>query len=156
MPTVIRFNSDGMRPFAMMLERFGENLQDAEQAFDKMADHASVVFRGQFETQGRRLGNSKWAPLSPKYAAQKARAFPGMPLLVATGDLRKSLAFRPFGIDEITSKGMTLGTAVPYASYHQRGTPRMPQRKLVGRLSAQDTRAMSTILHEHIVKGVRA
>lgn len=153
MPAVIRFAGDGFRPFALSLERFGQNIQDADQAFDRMADFAARVFAAQFETAGSRMG-SKWAPLSPKYAKQKARAFPGQPLMVATGDLRKSLAFRPLGIEEITSSKMVIGTAIPYAAYHQAGAGRLPQRKLIGRLNPQDTKAMSKILHDHIVKGV--
>lgn len=45
--------------------------------------------RLQFESEGA-WGGEEWAPLSPAYAAAKARRYPGKRILVATGDLRRA------------------------------------------------------------------
>lgn len=84
-----------------------------------------------FDTQGGDVGG--WKPLSPAYAAWKARRYPGMPILVATGELRHSLVDEGgFGaIEEVSSMGLTYGTQVPYARYHQFGTGRMPARPVL-------------------------
>ena len=152
MPISLQFNAAGFERFTATLARFSDNISDAEPAFQKMADFAGTIFAAQFATRGARMG-TKWAPLSPNYAPIKERKYPGMPLMVATGDLRSSLAARPFGIDEVTSKGMVVGTGVPYAKYHQTGGGNLPARPLIGRINPSDRARMVKILQAHIVKG---
>jgi phage gpG-like protein len=71
-----------------------------------------------------------WAPLSPAYAAWKAKHYPGTGLLVRSGALKASLAGpeAPQAIFRPTTTSLTIGTSVPYGLPHQTGTSRMPQR----------------------------
>lgn len=83
-----------------------------------------------FKAQGRR---SKWAPLTPAYAAYKSRVRPGRPLLVFDGDLRASLTGnnkRKGWLYNARSRRLVMGSKVPYAQYHQDGTSRMVARPL--------------------------
>ncbi len=81
----------------------------------------------QFATEGG-LGRP-WPPLSPVYAAWKAKHFPGQPILVRTGRLRASLTGRNADTVEVQEPQLLrIGTRVPYARFHQTGTSRMPPR----------------------------
>jgi hypothetical protein len=55
------------------------------------------------------------------------------PLLFRTGRLASSLLNRsdPEAVYKLDKKNLILGTGVPYALYHQTGTPKLPQRKVV-------------------------
>jgi phage gpG-like protein len=70
-----------------------------------------------------------WAPLSPAYAAWKAKRYPGKSILRRTDRLYESLTQRsPDTVWEITPRTIRFGTRVPYWKYHQTGTRRMPAR----------------------------
>ncbi|MGL3805849.1 phage virion morphogenesis protein [Paeniglutamicibacter sp. R2-26] len=148
----LRFAGDGFNPFINVLTRFEDHVQDAEPVFEAMADHVATMNQRQFDAQGSYYGGA-WSPLSPKYAAWKAAKRPGRPILVFDGLLRESLTQRPFGVDEITSKSMTVGTGIDYARYHQDGTDTMPARELLGRPTREDTKMWAKMMHEFIVKG---
>lgn len=78
-----------------------------------------------------------WDSLSKNYAAEKAKKYPGMGTLVASGKLFNSLV-RKFegetddGVAILTSKKMSYGTKLPYAKYHMFGTKNMPARPFMG------------------------
>lgn len=150
--TTVVFKFDGMEAFALTLARFRDNIEDAEPAFEAMADHQATVNTQQFNTRGS-YGSGGWAPLSPAYAAWKTKNHPGKPLMELTGELRESLTQRPFGIDSIQRDGMIIGTQISYASYHQHGTPNMPARPLFGTPQSADTKMFAKILQSWIVKG---
>lgn len=88
-----------------------------------------------------------WAPLSTKrrkdkhgreipgtsYAEIKRKKYPGMPMLVARGDMIQSFWGGPNHVFEQTAMGMKWGTTNPLAGYHQRGheTPTfLPTRRM--------------------------
>lgn len=85
-----------------------------------------------FATRGGRIGE-RWAPLSRPYAARKARVFPGQPILRATDAMFRSftVAGAENAVEEIDAQSLTYGSRDPKARYHQDGTPRMPQRKIL-------------------------
>ncbi len=64
-------------------------------------------------------------------STQKRRGA-GAPLLVSQGDLRQSLDRAGAAhVIQVTEDGVTEGTANPVARFHQDGTPKMPQRKIL-------------------------
>jgi phage gpG-like protein len=74
-----------------------------------------------------------WEPLSPTYAAWKAKHFPNTTILVREGRLRESVRWDgaqlgPDGVFLPSPQSVVVGTNVPYGRYHQRGTDRMPAR----------------------------
>jgi hypothetical protein len=83
--------------------------------------------REQFESEGRFFGDS-WAPLSADYLAWKQRVYPGKPILIATGALRKAASFPT---REATGSTLILRINDPKAPWHQEGTSRMPARPIL-------------------------
>jgi phage gpG-like protein len=85
-----------------------------------------------------------WAPLkrprnrprerrARKQAARQGRTAAADKVLVDTGLLMMSVtAAGPGGVVAIAPTSVTVGTTVPYAGYHQRGTRRMVARPFLG------------------------
>lgn len=94
-----------------------------------------ATVRGLMYEQTRRVFDAqglptRWPALSPRYAAWKARRFPGRGILVLTGDLVDSLTTEGSrGIFAVTPKGFTYGSTLPYFPAHQQGTRNMPRRR---------------------------
>lgn len=79
-------------------------------------------------------GGQAWPPLRPSTINKKGHAT----ILVETGKLKASLTGRTGdSIREVVDEGpgragLSFGTDVPYAHFHQDGTLRIPQREHVG------------------------
>lgn len=88
-----------------------------------------------FAKQQPRGVGDRWPPLSFKYRAWKETHFPGKPILVRTGLLRKSMTIKGAlgNIFTISKVGARFGTNVPYGIYHDEGGI-FPQRQGRGRL----------------------
>jgi phage gpG-like protein len=150
--SVLSFDSAGAEPVSLMLERWQHNLGDATPAFEAMAQYqVKTINARQFREEGS-VETGKWAPLSPLYGRWKARVRPGRKIMVFDGDLKTSLTVPGQGIYIVRNNMMTVGTAVPYAIYHQKGTPTMPARPLLGAHRQRDTRRFAKILQRWIVE----
>ena len=150
--SVLSFDSAGAQPISLMLERWQHNLGDATPAFEAMAEYqTTVVNKRQFDQLGS-AETGKWAPLSPLYGRWKARVRPGQPLMVFDGDLREDMTVPNKGVYYITPTSMTVGSDLHYAKYHQKGTPMMPARPLLGKPRKADTRHFGKILQRWIVE----
>ena len=82
-----------------------------------------------FQTEGELSRRAGWPSLSPRYAAWKARHFPGTLILERTRRLRNSLSFSGLGgsdmLLEARPTSLRLGTKVPYARFHTWDRPFM-------------------------------
>lgn len=110
------------------------------EAMDNAAKDFRIVFQwaraelakansANFSSSGLPVGG--WSPLKPKYAAWKARNFPGAPIMVQTGSLRRDLTTLRGPASDIRRKRATFGTSIEYAKFHQYGTTRMAKRQIV-------------------------
>lgn len=77
-----------------------------------------------------------FVPLSPKYKRWKDRHYPGKKIMQLTGRLMNSLTAENQADSQDTVRIIAkdyaeLGTLVPYAHRHQKGTFGMPRRKVV-------------------------
>lgn len=124
------FAVEGETQVDRTLTRMADDLDDLRPVWNKLADRFAQVERRQFDTEGG-FGSGGWPALSPAYAAWKSANYPGAPILVRTGELRRGLTERPFGIEVIVPKSMTLGSGLEYGRYHQRGGDNLPQRRPV-------------------------
>ena len=101
----------------------------------KVAPWFFGLMQEQFATEGAGVGG--WVPLSPRYAAWKAKRYPGKTILRRTDRLMKSLTWTgaqlatPAGIALMTQDGATFGSSVHYGRFHQRGTRTMRQRRIL-------------------------
>jgi phage gpG-like protein len=130
MGTRFTLTFDGDTQVDRTLARIQHQVEDARPVWADIASRFVRLEQRQFASHGA-AASGGWAPLSPAYAAQKAKRYPGQPILVATGALRDSLTRRPLGIEVLEAKAMTIGSGVDHGKYHQNGTDRMPQRRPV-------------------------
>jgi phage gpG-like protein len=119
---------------ALAFERAGAALEKAgEHVFPKLIPVFEAELSGQFNAQGKGPNRGAWAALSSDYASWKSQHYPGKPILEATGKMKAALtqSSSPFAERSYSESGMNFGTQnVPYASYHQLGTGRMPDRPI--------------------------
>lgn len=148
----LELQGSGFAPLALMLDRFSENVVDGRDIFDAMADAFASTQEQNFKSSGAVYGG--WAPLSPRYAAWKAAAYPGAPILTREGHLRRSLTQRPLGVEDIAARRMVIGTDISYAGYHQKGTSKMPARPMINPPTGQELREYGSILHRFAFEGV--
>ncbi len=112
-------------------ERAGDELKDFQKhIFDKLPP----IFEAEMERQidaGGGGPSGPFEPLTDAYAKWKEQAFPGNPILVASGKLREGLTNSSsiYATRSTDAETFNFGTQdVPYASYHQVGTSHMPAR----------------------------
>lgn len=118
--------------FAAAFERAGDNLKDFGQyVFPRVIDVLQAAEKDQFEASGKGPMIGNWKALSTNYAKWKEANYPGKPLLELTGKLKGALTRRnsAYAVRDYSASMMNFGTVnVPWASYHQTGTPFMPAR----------------------------
>lgn len=122
-----------------------------DQPFTMIADDFFQSMGNTFQAEGAFEGRPRWLDLSPAYAKWKARHYPGRKILELSGRLGRSLSVKG-GEDNILSMTpleLTMGTRVPYAKYHQTGTPRMPMRKIIELTQEQKLRWVH-IIHQYL------
>lgn len=145
------FTIEGETQIDRTLARFADNVGDARTLWDKLATRFASVERRQFASEGG-YGSGGWPALSPKYAAWKARHYPGKPILEREGNLRASLTERPFGVEVIEAGFMVLGSGIDYGRYHQAGGGRLPQRRPV-ELPESERRTWIRLIQRYVVTG---
>lgn len=151
----LSFNVAGDQQVLRTFSRWAEGVQDLSPAFERIADDFSKLSAEQFESEGAE-GSGGWAPLSPRYAAWKAKRYPGAKILEREGWLKGALAGdNEYRIREIGKTELALGAKLPYALYHQTGTRRMPARPPI-QLTDADKRRWSKIVHEYLLELARS
>jgi len=107
---------------------------DFTPVWNHIADDYDDMMQTAFDHQGAYEGNPAWAPLSPKYAAWKARHYPGAKILFRTGALLHALTGGAGHIRSIKPLELRIGGALHVGRWdlgglHQTGTRHMPARK---------------------------
>lgn len=126
-----------------------EAAQDMRPAFEEVAEEFLRAERRQFASEGG-FGSGGWAPLSPPYAAWKARHYPGKPILRRTDELFRSLTQGP-AVRVITPTLLRLGSDVAHGPPHQLGKG-VPRRRPV-ELPESTRRTMVKILQRFAITG---
>ncbi len=125
-----------VQKMAVAFERAGEEFTAAnfgERVFPKLIPVFEKELKEQFAAEGEGPNRGAWKALSPGYAAWKERVYPGQPKLVATGRMREALTSEgsPFAMRVYSGAQFNFGTqGVEYASFHQTGAGKMPDRPL--------------------------
>lgn len=116
---------------AVAFERTGDDLSDfGATIFPKLSPIFEAEMEKQFDSEGSGQSGA-WAQLSLGYEAWKSANYPGNPILQLTGAMMAGLtsSSSPFATRQFGGDVFEFGTAgVPYASFHQLGTERMPSR----------------------------
>jgi phage gpG-like protein len=133
-----------------VLARMQGRAHDARPALEAMGDVIALNLRRQFAGEASPVGG-RWAPLSPAYGRWKHKHHPGKKILHLTGAMETDYTSRPFGIEKLSGTTLEIGSALPYAAFHQAGTDNMPARRL--ELNEDAKRQMVKILTRFIVEG---
>lgn len=149
---MLKLTVDGQSVLLRALDQVERDTQDWREAWDDCELLFHQIEARQFGSQGSR-GGSPWKPLSEAYGRWKALKHPGKPLLVLSGDLKASLIGRSAdSIHDAQKESLTLGSSLPYATAHQRGTKRMPARPPIiittsdmGQFARRMTKRMETV-----------
>lgn len=100
---------------------------------DLCANNAVVEFKvNAFDNHG--LNGQKWAPNKVQTGRQQ---------LVDTSRMRNSIR-----VLKRAAHSRTVGTDVPYAEFHNKGTAHLPQRKFIGRSKELEAKNKALILRE--------
>lgn len=161
------FEVSGEVQIARTFSRFADGVEDISDPLEEIADDFFDVEQRLFDSEGATGEHGAWTPLSPRYAAFKARAFPGRKILVAENRMRQSLVTRTGdSVREIEPLELRLGTRIrsprggfPYPAAHQTGTSRMPRRRPID-IAEGDKRNWTRMVQRYLVglsrAGVRA
>jgi phage gpG-like protein len=148
----LSFQVDGALQLERFLDILADDVDNFKDAFKEMADDFRETEENIFNSSGAFEGNSAWAPLKPGYASLKALKVGNKPILTYKGDLRKSLSTRGSGhVERITKDTLEIGTRDKKAIFHQRGTRKMAQRKVVD-LTDPQKRRWVRIAHTEIFR----
>jgi phage gpG-like protein len=111
------------------IARFADGVTDYRPIWPVIEDDFYAQEKDQFKTEGAE-GGEHWKELSAIYEGWKEVHFPGKPILQRTGDLYASLTSGTDAnaVKREERKTLTLGSRIPYAIYHQKGTEKMPAR----------------------------
>ena len=123
-------------------------LRDLTPAWHAILDDLDTVEAKWFDTEG----GGSWRPLSPRYAAWKAKHYPGRPLLVREGFLRDALTNRGgrFRTEAIREHDARVSVHLPYAGEHQRGTATLPARPVIG-INDQDRQRWVRLIRRFVM-----
>lgn len=134
------------------IARFAESVADYRPIWPVIEDDFYAQVADQFKTEGAE-GGDKWAPLTAEYAGWKEAHYPGRPILERTGDLMRSLTSPndPNAVRIEERKALTLGSRIPYAIYHQRGTSKMAARPEI-QLPEAFKRSVMHHIHAYLVQ----
>ena len=120
-------NEEEVRLLELQFSDWIDKTEDLSPVFDDLDREYEQEVRKQFQTQGAHSGHP-WPRLSDSTKKQRARLGYGAdgPILVRTGDLKKSLTERGDinAIRVVTPRMWVYGTTIPYAIFHQSTAPR--------------------------------
>lgn len=116
----------GDKEAVIRFERGQRRLTNMKPALENVADDIMRVIRATFTSQGRRYGGS-WEYLDRETVRDKAREGKDPRILIASQRLMDSWTKRDHDDQRlrVTTRSITLDSAVPYAEVHQEGDEEM-------------------------------
>jgi len=144
----LSIKGDGRRQIERELTRISGRVKDFRPAWRGVIGALEDEMRARFDAEGAQGGESPWPPLSAAYAARKERVYGRQPILVQTGRMRESFQGGGDAIRDAGRMSLRYGTSVPYATFHQSGTSRMPPRPPLI-LSERGVREVVRVMQRH-------
>lgn len=159
MPARIVTEVDGQKQFDRTFQRFDENLKDLTPIGDDMRDAFWEIEQEQFQSEGAKGGSGRWAPLSPAYEKQKINRYGTFAIiagvLIATSEMYFSLTRQTdHTVYQKDSRGITIGTDLARARYHQQGGKNLPKREPIS-FSSQQQRYFMKQVQKALVREIR-
>jgi len=144
--TNIVYQVKGIDRVKKALNRIRAKVKNLKGAWPQIRDEFYRIEQKRFDSQNK----GRWKPLSPRYASWKEANHPGKPIMVLTGDLKRTLTSLTSGsIYNPTPNSLTLGTSKKYALTHQHGRGKIPARPLIALISS-DLNRFKTIMKSYL------
>lgn len=144
-------------PIRNDIQALTQRTRKATSAFNDVANVIADRQKAWFATGG----GGTWAPRQEPYHRWMRKKFPKRKVMHGPDrkdrrglQLRDDLTRRNngrFGIENISSQGITVGTDLPYAQLHQDGSGNLPKRVVMPPLDTVTERKIVRILQAHIV-----
>jgi len=148
--TRLTFDVDGERQVSRAFTAMEADVRDMSEPLGAIGRLIREAIGEQFGSEGAR-GGAPWQPLSPQYEAWKEAHYPGRPLLVQTGAMRREMlgesAFRVTPERLVYEPSTASATHPEIAGYHQRGSSPNPARRMVD-LTPEDRRGFEREVHD--------
>lgn len=142
----------GFRQLQLQLVQIAERAGDPRPVLERIAEE----FRDDQRANFTRGGRPKWKPLSPEYAARKARRGTGGGIGVYTGGLLDSLTKQgdEYHLEKIRPDELQVGTRNPVANLFngKHTVHKQPKRKLVS-LTPSRRREYLEMVQDYLVTG---
>jgi len=154
-PVKFSFEVDGKVEFKRSFNRFEKQIDDLRFVWDSVYRWFLERNREQFAKEGSTGESGAWQPLSRRYAEWKQKHFPFKKILRRTDRLYRSLIAK--GDENVFNpqpQFVELGTVVPYAVFHQRGTKKMPARPLIS-WTEKDRVKLMKVIQKELVAAIR-
>jgi len=136
------------------LNALRDALRDLRPAWPSVLVYLRKATQQTFATQGGRIGE-QWTELSTGYAKEKAKVWPGQPILRASDAMFNSLVGQTGdSVAEMQRDSFAYGTRDRKAKYHQRGTSRMPRRAMLA-VTEEDRREIRGLMKLHLENHLR-
>lgn len=120
----LRYDGDD---FIELIDEQKKRAEDLRPVFRKAEKNLQASWIQNFTTQGSLVGG--WKPLDAQYGAWKSKNYPGAPTLVQSGGLFRRL--RNLDVRQINKRSATFGIRGEIAKFHQFGTWKMPERRII-------------------------
>jgi phage gpG-like protein len=144
----------GIREMQRQLIDVAERGGDARPVLTEVAE----MFRGDQRANFARGGQPRWKPVSPEYAARKARLGRGTKVGVYTGGLRDSLIRKgdSYHLERVAPHELQVGTRNPVANLFngKHKVHKQPRRKLVSLTPTRRREYLQTV-QDYLAKGHR-
>lgn len=122
MPFRVRIDDTELKALLGKISKSCRNLEPPLTGWgNKLLEQTRAQFDSETDPDGDR-----WVALSPTTLRSKAAKGQPSSILTATSAMRQSFRIR------VAAMQLDLLSDSPYLKYHQRGTTRMPQRKVLG------------------------
>jgi phage gpG-like protein len=142
----------GIREVQLQLNEIAARGDNAAPVLRKVAEE----FRSDQRTNFARRGRPRWKPLSPEYAAWKARKYPGRPIGVLTGGMRASFVnkFDPYNLEVVKDDQLRVGSTNPVGHLFggKHTVHKQPKRKLVS-LTPTRRREYLKMVQDYLIDG---
>lgn len=145
---IIRISQPSEEDLVIGLTRFANQIKDFSGFFANRLEPFLIAAMDEvFETEGEAGKAGAWEPLSEKYAKRKERQYPGRPILVAKGDLKRMMTSEAEFQSQISPQQFTVYTT-KIGIFHQKGTldGSLPARPFFS-LTAEDKRSIARNFH---------
>lgn len=152
--TRLTFDVDGERQVSRAFSAMEHEVADMSEPLGAIGRLIREAIGEEFGEEGAR-GGAPWQPLSPQYEEWKEAHYPGRPLLVQTGAMRRALLSEAaFSVSpkrlvyEPPQRRSSDGRfADEIAGYHQRGSSPNPARRMVD-VTPSDRRGFEREVHD--------